>query len=277
MNAEKRLSLFAVPTAQIAFILFLVFTVWWILLSPFNSVSPYPESRTIWSVTYQVIALLGGINGLFIATKWGGSKSLIGRSILAFSIGLLLQSFGQFVYSYYLLSLHVDAPYPSLGDVGFFGTIPFYIYGVVLLAKASGVKVSIRSFSKKLQAIIIPLVMLTVSYYFFLRGYEFDWTHPVTIFLDFGYPLGGAIYVSLTILTLLLSRKFLGGIMRTPILFILIALLFEYIADFLFPYTVSKETYFAGSYVDYLYVIAYSLMALSLIRIGLALKQAMKA
>ena len=61
--------------------------------------------------------------------------------------------------------------------------------------------------------------------------------------------------------------------MRTPIIFILTALVFEYAGDFLFPYTVSQETYFAGSYVDYLYVIAYSLMALSLIRLGVALKE----
>lgn len=260
-------------TAQFTILTFLIFTIWWLFLSPLNPESPYPESRTIWSVTYQLIALWGGINGLFISTKWGGVKSVIGRSIVAFSIGLLLQSFGQTVYSYYLLRLHIDAPYPSLGDVGYFGTIPFYIYGVLLLAKASGIRISIKSFGKKLQAVLIPLVILFISYYVFLRGYEFDWSAPIRVFLDFGYPLGGAIYISLTLLTLLLSRKVLGGIMKTPILFILAALVFEYAGDFTFPYSVSQETYFAGSYVDYLYVVAYSMMALSLIRLGVALKE----
>src|SRR3989344_2080593 len=272
MSHTKTLSLLTAPTAQVTIFLFVVFTIWWILLSPLSPESPYPESRTIWSVSYQLIALWGGVNGLLIATKWGGTKSIVGRSVIAFSVGLLLQSFGQSVYSYYLLGLHIDAPYPSLGDIGFFGTIPFYIYGTLLLAKASGVKVSIRSFRAKLQAIIIPAVILTISYYFFLRGYEFDWTHSLTVFLDFGYPLGDAIYVSLTILTFLLSRKFLGGIMRKPILFILASLVFEYIADFTFLYTASNETYFAGSYVDFLYLTAYSLMAIALIRLGLSLK-----
>src|SRR6185436_5734433 len=154
--------LLRVPTAQITILAFAIFTIWWIFLSPFNPESPFPESRTIWSVTYQLIALWGGINGLFISTKWGGLKSIIGRSIIAFSIGLLLQSFGQTVYSYYLLRLHIDAPYPSLGDVGYFGTIPFYIYGVLLLAKASGIHLSIKSFGKKIQALLIPLIMLTI-------------------------------------------------------------------------------------------------------------------
>lgn len=274
--SQERSSLLRMPTAYVSFALLLVFTIWWIVLNPFKTESPYPESRVLWSVTYQIIALWGGINGLFIAKKWGGIKSVIGRSILAFSIGLLCQSFGQFVYSYYLLRLHIDAPYPSLGDVGYFGTIPFYIYGVILLAKASGAKLSLHSYGKQFQAIIIPLIMLVTSYYFFLRGYEFDWSNPVAVFLDFGYPFGGAIYISLTILTYILSRKLLGGIMRGPILLILAALVFEYAGDFSFPYTVSNETYFAGNYVDFLYVLAYSLMSISLIRLGAALKQSLE-
>ena len=110
--------------------------------------------------------------------------------------------------------------------------------------------------------------MLGLSYTLFLRSYEFDWSQPLKVFLDFGYPLGQACYVSVAILTLLLSRKILGGMMRGPILAILIALIVQYASDFNFLYQANQGTWFVGGYGDELYAISYFLMSIALMYIG---------
>src|SRR3989344_7972668 len=125
-------------------ILFIVLFVWWLSLSPFDSSPENEHARFVWGAFYQLIAIWGGISGLIAASVWGGGKSIIGKSLLMLSCGLLLQAFGQSVYSFYNLFAQVEAPYPSLGDVGFFGSVLFYIYGAILLIKASGSNVSMR-------------------------------------------------------------------------------------------------------------------------------------
>ncbi|MFH1170724.1 MAG: hypothetical protein V1704_04165 [Candidatus Vogelbacteria bacterium] len=183
------------------------------------------------------------------------------------SLGLLAQSFGQSVFSFYFYT-GAELPYPSLADLGFFGSIPLYIYGVILLGRASGIKVSLKSYAKQIVAFIIPLLMLGVSYYIFLKDYEFDWSQPIKTFLDFGYPLGQAFYVSIAILVFILSRKILGGIMKIPILIFLIALVSQYLSDYLFLYQSNNGTFVGGGSVDYMYLVSYFLMALSLIVLG---------
>jgi hypothetical protein len=191
----------------------------------------------------------------------------MGRSILAFSVGLLLQSFGQSVYAYYALFGGVEVPYPSLGDVGFFGSIPCYIYGTYLLGRVTGVRVSMKRYTEKLSAIILPLVLLLSSYAMFLRGYDFSEVSLLTGVLDFGYPLGQALYVSLAILILILSKKSLGGLMKKPLQFLLLALFVQYAADYMFLYQISRDTWFAGGMNDVVYLLAYFIMTIALIRI----------
>ncbi|MBI3250589.1 MAG: hypothetical protein HYZ61_01915 [Candidatus Andersenbacteria bacterium] len=254
-------------SAQVALFLFVVLSIWWVVLQIIGFEETSEFRNLIWAASYQIIAFLGGILGLLIARSWGGLRSIMGRSIGAFALGLLLQTFGQSTFSFYNLILNVDIPYPSLADLGFFGSIPLYIYGIAVLARASGVTVSLRSFKNKIQALLIPLAMLIFSYIFFLRNYEFDWSSPFRIFFDFGYPLGQAVYVSIAILTYLLSKKALGGVMRPRIFFILAALVVQYLADYNFLYQTINETWQNGGYGDYIYLLAYLLMALGLFQL----------
>jgi hypothetical protein len=247
----------------VLFILFGFFTAWWVYMTV-----ALPKDNSLYTyfgTLYGVIALWGGIWGIIISRAWGGFKSLLGRAILMFSIGLFLQEFGQCAYTYYVLVLHVDIPYPSLGDLGFFGTIPFYIYGAYLLAKVAGVKISLRSYKSKLQAIIIPTIMLLIAYGLFVYHYSLssiDLTKPLETFLNFGYPFGQAIYISIGILTYSLTRNLLGGIMKSRILFLIIAFGAQFLADYLFIFFSDK--YYSGSILDYFYVFAYFLMGLAI-------------
>ena len=258
--------------AQVAILLFFVLTLWWIVcIYALGS-----ESKRFFgdfASIYGVMALFGAVCGIGIAFKWGGLKSVMGKAILLFSFGLLAQEFGQITYAYFSFFQHIDVPYPSLGDLGYFGSIPLYILGVLYLGKASGVKLGTSSLSSKLQAIIIPIVMLAVGYILFLQNYTFDQSNLLKTLLDFGYPLGQAIYISLAILTYLLSKHVLGGIMKNKLLFILFALCVQFLCDYTFLYQSSRGTWSAGGVNDYMYLIAYFVMTIGLIQFGIVLSK----
>ncbi len=245
--------------------LFLFFTIWWLNDSPGRS------SNYFWGElenVYGLLALWGSICGITIAHKWGGFKTVIGRAIFMFSFGLLAQEFGQLAYGYYNFFLEIPVPYPSIGDIGFFGSILFYIYGVLLLAKAAGVKVKTKSFLTKIQSILIPTVILILGYLFLLQDYQFDWLNPIIIFLDFGVPLGQAIYISIAILTYFLSKGVLGGLMKNKILFVLLALLIQFTADYTFIYQASRDLWVVGGLNDYMYLTSYFLMTLAILELN---------
>lgn len=255
--------------AKIITIIFFLLSIWWLVnnLIVGNKNIRYDNFIDFGGV-YGIVALLGGIWGIRIAIKWGGIKSVMGKAIFMFSLGLFAQEFGQIAYALYNDIYKTPGPYPSLGDIGFFGSIPLYIYGTLLLAKASGAKIKLQSFTHKIQAVLIPLGMLVIAYFFFLQGYEFDWTNPIKVFLDFGYPMGQAIYISIALLTYLLSRGILGGIMKGRILFILFALFIQFLSDYTFLYQSSRGTWHVGEINDYMYLVAYFLMTLGLLQLN---------
>ncbi len=253
--------------------LFIVLTIWWAVLNPISTDPSLEHQKYIWGAVYQIIAIIGGILGLVLSKIVGGFKSHLGRAVTYFSIGLLLQAFGQSVYSYFNLIAHVQAPYPSLGDVGFFGSIFFYIAGAVYLLKVTGSHISLRSVRNKIWAIGMPVLLLITSYLIFLRHYSFDELNILKTVLDFGYPLGQAFYLSLAILALILSGRVMGGMMKKPILFFLLALVMQYVSDFNFLFHANNGTWFVGSMGDFLYMFSYLCMTFSIIKLSYVLKQ----
>lgn len=251
--------------AQCVLALFGALAGWWITLNFSNATS---EALQLWAAAYQIVAFFGACIGVVIAYHWGGHRSVIGRAILSFSVGLFLQCFGQTSYSFYIYYLNQSVPYPSVGDIGYFGSIFAYLYGALALARAAGVSISLKSYRGQLLAVLLPLLMLIISYVFFLRGYEFDGSAPLKTFLDFGYPFGQALYVSVALLGYLLSRNILGGMMRKPILVFIGALILQYFSDFTFLYQASQGTWYAGGINDALYLCAYLAMTLALLYVG---------
>lgn len=256
------------PTLKLAYVstisVFVLFAAWWL----FNKIQFTSEdtANALFSDTHWLMALIGGTAGLWAAKKWGGIKSVFGRSIFLFSAGLLAQVFGQVVYTFYARVQHVEAPYPSIGDVGFFGSVILYIFAIYLLAKTAGASLSRINASKKVIAVLLPALLLVGSYVVFLKDYEADWSAPLVVLLDFGYPLSQAIYVSLALLTYFLSRGLLGGVMKKKIILLLAALVIQYAADYSFLFRFNRETWYPGDISDLLYLTAYFLMGIALLQ-----------
>lgn len=265
-------SLFRERLTQATIVIFLILTAWWIII--FLSKTTDAISNHAFGFIYGGFSLWGGLIGLQVSKRWGGLKSTMGKAILFLTLGLLFQAFGQYSFWYYNYFLKIAIPYPGIPDIGYFGTIPCYIVAALLLAKASGVKVSLSTYKSKIQAIILPLIILGVGYFLFLKEYDFSQVTPLQIFLDFGYPLGQATYISIGILIYSLSRGILGGVMKSRILFIIFAFFLQFLADYIFIYF--HDLYFPASFIDYFYLLAYVVMSLNLIELKTVLNNIKK-
>ena len=250
-----------------SFILFFGLSVWWVSIF-FRHLTSGVENN-IYTLCYPFLALLGGIIGIITAERWGGLKSSFGKGVYFLAFGLLAQFFGQFMYAYYIYIAGIEVPYPSVGDVGYFGSVLLYIAGILLLGHVAAAHVNMKTITGKLQAFLLPAFILAASYYLFLREYVFDWSQPIKIFLDFGYPLGQALYVSFAIVVLLLTHKVLGGVMLKPMRFLIAALTVQYFCDFMFLYQVNRGTWYVGGVNDFFYALSYFLMTVALTYIGL--------
>lgn len=225
--------------------------------------------NNFYGAVYPLISLIGGLYGVFwVSKKWGGYQSIIGKGVIFLSLGLLAEVFGQWAWSYYVIVQKIEVPYPSIADIGYFAIIPLYIYAMYNFAKAAGIKMGLKSFFGKIQAVVIPLLMVTVAYFLFFKDLTLDFSDPLRTFLDFGYPGFEIIAISIAILTYSLSRNVLGGIMKPQILFIIFALVFQYITDYTFLYQAGADTYYNAGPVDLLYTTSFMIMALAIINLS---------
>lgn len=253
-------------------LVFLGFAAWWVEL---QHVVPQQGSEVSWfENTYGLVALIGAIIGFFAIRKWGGIKTVLGKALLFFTLGLFAQEAGQLIYSYYTQVDKIQIPYPSWGDAAYFGSVLLYITAGLFLAKVVGLKFSLKkNIAYKAIALLVPLILLVASYLILLHHHQYDTSKPLTVFLDAGYPIGEACYISVALVTYLLSRKMLGGIMKSGVLLVLLALLVQYVSDFTFIYQSYRNSYVPGRYDDLFYLIAYFVMASALIRFHVIYKK----
>jgi len=213
-----------------------------------------------------VLPLVGGIFGLLNSVRWGGFKSVLGRATLGISLGLITWSGGMIIWNYYLFFTDIEVPYPSLADAIFIFSWPLWIYGLFKLSRVIGVKFALRNNSGKIILFLLATVAILLSIYLsfgLARNWSITWDGDwLKLFFDLFYPIVDVIILTLLIPTYWLSKKFLGGIYKMPILILFLGFLLNYIADVIFVFTTSNETYFNGHFVDFIYTT--SMFALSL-------------
>jgi len=245
-------------------VLFILLTFWWRLSPMFTR--PYLEECNFqFASIYFVVALFGGVCGLFTARRTFRHSSH-GRAQLFFAIGLLFQVFGQVGYLVQGLLLHQALPYPSVGDIGYAMSIPSYFLGCWYLAQSVNVNIWLQSFENRFQAVVLSIMTLIISYGLFLHGYIFDSSNPVKILLDLAYPLTQAACLCVLILTHLAIQSDRKNLMRSVVLLALLSLIIQFLADFMFSYEVSRGTWIVGANNDYLYLVAYFVMSFTVLQ-----------
>lgn len=218
-----------------------------------------------YSFAFSLIPLLGGIYGLFLAKPWGFLDSSIGRAICYISLGLFSWGVGSMIWSYYNFFERLAAPYPSVADVGFIAAIPLWIVGVVNLSQATGVRFALQNIKGKLFLLIVPILIFIVSYYLLVyvaRGGVISESTDdlMKLFFDFAYPIGDVAILALATVILGLSLNYFGGLFKVPIIALLAGFGVMYLADFVFSYTTTIETFYNGNFGDLLFTLALFLM-----------------
>lgn len=220
------------------------------------------------SLFYSIIPLGWGLIGFLNSRRWGGFASLVGRAVFFLSAGIFAWGIGNLIFAYYNLALHIAVPYPSLADFFFVLIYPFSLLGMAYFFKATGALFAVRKISSNFVLFLFPLVAGLLSFYLLFvvaRGGEITYDGDLLkLVLDVLFPIGSTLVITFTIVIYRLSIKFLGGLFRVPIILILTGFVFNYLADFLFSYTTTTETYFVGMWVDIFYPTAFFLISFGL-------------
>lgn len=256
-------------------LVYIVTLIFWFLFNFFGDYTPIHEGTLFiyllipFLIGMTILPLLGGLFDIIESKKWGGVKSAIGRSIISLSLGLITWGAGMIVWNYYLFFTDIEIPYPSLADVFFIMSWPLWTYGIFQLSIATGAKFTARKKKGKLILFIIPIVIALASYYLLFhiaRGGVIQWNGNELLksFFDLFYPLGDIVILTITVLVYLLSKEYLGGIGKKPVLLLLTGFLMNYFSDFMFSYTTTKGTYFNGHLVDSLFVTVMFILSLGI-------------
>lgn len=216
------------------------------------------EINYIFSFVFGLIPFFGGLLGMYIALGWGGFKSIVGKAIFFFSLGLFLWGFGENIWSFYNFFRNQPAPYPSLADLGFAPSIFFWIIGMSYFARASGaLHVLKKSVKAKIFVAITPILLLVVSYYLLVNVARNGVLVPagestLKVILDIAYPLGDFLALTLALIVTTLTTKYLGGYYRVAIASMLAGLTLMYFGDFSFSYTTTIGSFYNGNWGDLL-------------------------
>lgn len=208
------------------------------------------------------IPVLGGINGLFIAKRWGSFKSAVGRAVIYLSLGLIAWGLGTYIYSgIYNLILQIEVPYPSFADIGYVLALPLWAMGIIQLSRATGAKYGLQSSRGKIALLVVPFLVIVASYYLLIiiartGSFTSGDTAILKIILDLTYPLGDIVILTLATLIYGLSYDYFGGIFKKAIYLILIGFVLMYFADFAFSYTTTLGTWSQGDWNDLLFATA---------------------
>ena len=224
-------------------------------------------------IPLTIIPLTGGILGLRNAVLWGGIKSMMGRSSLFLSLGLLAWGIGNIVWTYYIFFTATEVPYPSFADFGYILSPLFFLFGIRGLFRVVGAHFSLRSAKGKLLIFIIPLLVILISVYLLIyvaRGgvLVHDSGSYIKLFFDLLYPLSDIAILTMISLIYFLSRDFLGGRYKAPILIIFFGFVLFYASDFSFSYTTTIGTFYNGSFTDFLFTTTMFIISMGIVMLS---------
>lgn len=245
---------------QKTFALFYLFIVGlWVYIQVTGSTGANAGKINFWySFLFGLIPFFGGLIGMIKSNIWGRFKSVLGKAVFFFSLGLFLWGFGENIWSYYNFFKAEPAPYPSIADIGFAPSIFFWIVGTVYLAKASG---AIHAFRKttwaKVVAFVLPVALFILSYHVLVnvaRGGVLvpEGETPLKVVLDIAYPLGDFLALTFALVVMTLSSKYLGGLYKPAIASVMLGLGIMYFGDFSFSYTTTAGTFYNANWGDLL-------------------------
>lgn len=225
------------------------------------------------------LGLMVGLYTLYLYFHWGGEeyKSIVsnlvtlfisaGPAILAWrasrieaisrrtSLGWMMISLGNLAFTIgtiqwiYYENILGENPFPSYADVGYLASYPFMMGGLLLLVER------MRTAEERINFVLDTSIIMVgggmALWYFLLRpianSYEGD---SLTTALSLAYPLSDLVLL-LGISSLLLRRTSVAS--RGVIDLLMVGVVLNFVADFIFSYQSLLGTYETGNPVDALF------------------------
>lgn len=225
----------------------------------------------LFSLLFSMIPFFGGLYGVFfLAKRWGGLKSHIGRAVTCLGLGLFSWGSGSVIWAYYNIFLRRDVPYPSEADVGYVLSLPLWFLAMYYLSKAIGTKFGLRENLRAALIFLAAIVLIAASYFLLINvareGHITTVSSGIsTMFFDLAYPIGDIIILVAVTSYFGLSYSYLGGLYKQVVYYIFLGFFFMYLADFIFSYTTTKGTFYVGHWGDIFFLVALSLLTYGLL------------
>ena len=223
------------------------------------------ESRSSMGAITQVpealIPIIGSFIGLRVAKHWGGFKSRLGKAITLYSFGLMAWGGGVVGWLIYIYILgRTEVPYPSPADFVYMLAQITWYSATLIMARVIGAQYGFKKQNGWLKALAGCLFGVVVSYVLLVtiarHGSLTASGFNLRTFFDFYYPIATSLSLTLTLVIFLLSRKYLGGIYKKPLLILFAGFIFQFFGDFTYTLSNTNETYFNGHWSDMLFTTA---------------------
>jgi len=237
-----------------------------------NFITSNEDLTYIFTSVYCTIAFVGGILGIICANSWGGSSSKIGIALLCLSFGLLFQFAFQISYSVYYFVLGIENPYPSLGDLFYvLGNLAFLLgiiklYTVLFQQNATSKHIRVVGFLISI-GLVVTYITLYLKYVYSPEVFQIDSTKAIIMLLIDALTVGiNTAMFYLIANSFVISLKYMGGLLRGPVLILLASVLLFYIADIEYTISDGLGTWKPAGIDDLLLFFAYSSVVVGIFR-----------
>src|SRR5919204_4507801 len=165
---------------------------------------------------------------------------------LLLGLGVLTDTIGQSIWTYYEQILHHPTPFPSWGDVAYLSTYPLLLLGILLLpARPLSAAARVRL---ALDGLMLMTAVVTFSWYFILgpilrQGSE-TWLAKS---VGTAYPLCDLVLI---FCLFLLATRSTNAALHMPLRLLASGLLIIVAADSIFDYQTLHGTYATGELID---------------------------
>lgn len=206
---------------------------------------------------HGILLLVGTIFSLLALKNLSGKIKTVGRihvvTLMSFAVSMI-------VWAYYAVATGVESPYPSISDVFFaLGTIALTItlFVIAYIYKSSITKARLWS------SIILGLVAGFGMYLLTGAPELTDTTSFVTTAFDVFWGLSAAITSAVAVTVM----RLVGGQIYRGMFVLTLAVLVKAVADVLFTIRVAEGIYWNGDISDILYVIAWGMLAYTVLEL----------
>ncbi len=205
----------------------------------------------VYNWLYGLIALLGAISGIryYRSTT---TKDVFADLVLFLGLGMVCQWYGVQVWFYHNLR-GINAPFPSIADLGYVGIIPIYTFASIRL-------VLVKTYKQAYQKIIMIgfyVLVVLACYSFYMRIDSNRWNQIVQSFFDLVYPAGEALPVSLALYAIVFLQKSQSSHIRLATLVFFFTIIMQFLTDYAFIRSIASGDYVNAGGVDLLYMCAY--------------------